>query len=201
MILDARFRASMKQRDYKAEYAKRVAKGLSSGLTRSQARGHPGPGETLKTAAKSLNQYDPQLEAAVKEIRNGKSLSKASKSVGVSAERVRTYLSGQGIAAKIGRRWQVGKDTRKRSIPIYSQGEMRTITVRGYEAARLIGEYFAAVARFLETNDPAYLQPFVGKSVIDASGVRHPFETDMNTLYRLTQADGGDFQRLYRIQM
>lgn len=191
----------MKPRDYKAEYAKRVAKGLSSGLTRSQARGHPRPGEALKSGVKPLAKYDRQLEAAVKEIRNGKSLTKASKSVGVSAERLRTYLTRQGIAAKIGGRWRVGKDTRKRSIPIYSKGEMRTITVRGYEASRFIGEHVAAIGRFLETNDPAFLQPFVGKSVTDADGVKHPFETDPNTLYRLANAGGDDFQRLYRIQV
>lgn len=30
-----------KQRDYKAEYARRIASALKRGLTRSQARGHP----------------------------------------------------------------------------------------------------------------------------------------------------------------
>lgn len=38
-----------RQRDYKAEYAARIAKGQAQGLSRAQAAGHPRLGEPLKT--------------------------------------------------------------------------------------------------------------------------------------------------------
>jgi len=190
-----------KLRNYAQEYARRIANGLSQGLTRNQARGHPSPGEVLKSVKAPVVRYDRQLEEAVKRVRGGKSLNRAAKSVQVSAERVRTYLTSQGIGAKVGNRWTVGKDNRVRELPVYTQGEARTIEVRGYQASKRIGEYMAAVSRFLDTNDPSFLQPFVGKSVRDNRGESHVFETDPNTLYRLATAGGDDFSRIYRIQL
>lgn len=121
--------------------------------------------------------------------------------MGVSAERVRSYLSSQGIGEKVGGRWRVGKDIRIRELLLFTEGEQRAVTVRGYKPARQIGEYMSAVGRFLDTNDAKFLKPFVGKSVTDASRQKHRFETDENTLYRLASGGGDDFSRIYRIQV
>lgn len=86
-------------------------------------------------------------------------------------------------------------------MPIFTDGETRTILVRGYEDSRLIGEYMSAVGRFLETGDTSHLEPYVGKSVTDASGRKHPFETEPNTLYQLTSGGADDFHSIYRIEL
>ena len=36
---------SRRKRDYRAEYARRIARGTAKGISRSQARGHPKPKE------------------------------------------------------------------------------------------------------------------------------------------------------------
>jgi hypothetical protein len=57
----------------------------------------------------------------------------------------------------------------------------------------------SAVRQFLQTNDPKYLTKFKGLSVRDVRGKIHTFETDPNTLYRLSSASGEPFEEIYRI--
>ncbi len=187
----------MKERNYAEEYARRVARGVQRGLSKSQSRGHARPGEAPISAKAKATGYDRQLEAAVKQVRRGKPLSKASASVGVSAERLRSHIHDQGIGKKTGGRWQI-EDTRTRELPLFTDGETRLVTV-SFENSQLIGEYAQAVKQFLETNDPSFLEPFVGKSVTSTDGRKHTFETDPNELYRLALGSGDDFSRYYRI--
>lgn len=84
-----------KKRDYKAEYRRRLERGLQKGLSKSQARGHPRSGETHASSASTLS-YDRKLEAGLKEMRRGKSLKAAAKSVHVAPERLRNYAQGTG---------------------------------------------------------------------------------------------------------
>lgn len=64
---------------------------------------------------------------------------------------------------------------------------------------RRLDLYDAAVARFLQTNDPAFLAPFAGRSVSDVTGRSYPFETDPNKLYRIAQTDSCKFEDVYRV--
>ncbi len=188
----------LKIRDYKAEYARRIARGLSAGLSRSQSRGHPRPGEAYRAIVKPINAYDKQLEDALKQIRKGKSLKEASKSVGVSAERVRTYIVGQGVAEKVKGRWTIGEDLRTREIGFASRGRVVISTVT-YETSQIIGSYCSAVGQFLNTHAIGVLTPFVNKSVSDIHGIKYPFETDPNTLYRLSNSGDLTFEHLYKM--
>lgn len=185
-------------RDYRQEYARRIARGLAQGLTRSQARGHPGPGLSFVS---SPSVETDRLESAVKQMRRGKSMRQSAKSVHVSPERLRSYLTQQGIGQKAGSRWTLGPDNRRFDLLIYSGGEAKPITVRGLERAELVGRYLHAVKQFLGTNDRSYLEPFVGQWVQDTANHKHVFETDPNNLYRLASGTGDDFSRIYRIQL
>jgi hypothetical protein len=49
-----------KQRDYKAEYQRRIQHGLERGYTKSQARGHPSKGEKSITETKKAPALPPQ---------------------------------------------------------------------------------------------------------------------------------------------
>lgn len=188
-----------RQRDYRAEYARRIERGLGRGLSRSQARGHPRPGESTATGRRSVPAYDPQLEEGLKAVRAGSSLGSAARTIGVSAERLRGYLVQTGVAEKQRGRWTVGNDPRTRQMTVYSRGREVTVLLPGYEPAFLAGRYMAAVGAFLDSNDPSSLSPFKGKGVMDVRGKHHPFETRPNVLYRLAQDGGDPFEQIYRI--
>jgi hypothetical protein len=190
---------SRRPRDYRAEYAQRIARGLAQGLTRSQARGHPRVGETHVSRRAAIPEYHPTLERGLRQLRLGRTLGQAARASHVAPERLRAYLPRTGVVEKQGRRWRVLQDDRLRDVPTYSEGRAITITVRGYEASAHNDRYMAAVGRFKHTLDPAYLAPFEGHGVEDTAGVWHPFETDPNTLLWLTASDPDPFEQVYRI--
>ncbi len=184
-----------RSRDFKAEYARRIARGTARGVSRSQARGHPKPSEL---ALRTKITFSRQLEEGLRAIRRGRTLTEAARSVHVAPERLRRYIGESGIAEKRGPRWVIGADTRLRQMLFYSDGEAIVVSVRP-DQADTIGRYMSAVGRFLESNDLAFLDPFVGEAVTDAAGKTHPFETDPNALYRLAETGGSSFEDIYRI--
>jgi hypothetical protein len=186
-------------RDYAAEYERRIARALTKGLTRSQARGHPRAGEapvSSKLPHKPIP--DDRLQQALRVLRQDKSLTAAAKAAHVSPERLRHVARSKGAIKKQGRRWIVEPELPRRML-IYSRRKALPITVGDYASASLVGRYMSAVAYFLGHPDRGLLQPFVGQSVTDISGKQHPFETDPNWLYRLVSAGGESFESVYRI--
>ncbi len=183
-------------RDYRAEYARRIERGLAKGLSRSQARGHPKAKE--KNVRKPLPIGDAALQISLKELRAGKTLTEAARLIHVSPERLRNQAKAQGAIRRKGRRWVV-RDSLPRRMLIYTGGAAIPITVGKMRQASSIGRYMAAVNKFLRTNDPASLKPFIGKSVTDIAGKKHPFETNPNTLYRISASGTESFEQVYRI--
>lgn len=186
-------------RDYHAEYQRRIARGLGRGLSRSQARGHPGSGEAPVSRRTSTPAYDPRLEAGIKLMRAGTPLTRAAPVIGVSRERLRRYVVGTGVVERQRGRWTVIQDNRVRVMPIFSAGRSLYVMIAGYEQAALAGRYMAAVGAFRDSNDPSFLEPFIGEVVTDVRGTRHLFETRPNTLYRLAIGDDEAFEQIYRI--
>lgn len=186
------------QRDYKAEYRRRIANAAKRGLTRSQARGHARSGEK-PLRAKAIKS-DDGLEAALKLLRKIGNQGRAAKEAGVSAERLRRFLRENSLAERRGRRWQI-TDSRSRRMTVISAGEAREITLSDFDQASLNGKHLAAVGAFLRTNDIDLLRPFDSQSVIDAKGKAHPLETDPNALYRLAHAGSEVFHEVYRLNL
>jgi hypothetical protein len=186
-------------RDYKAEYARRIARGQMKGLSRSQARGHPRHHEPYPSSLAKVRPWDPQLEEGLKQIREGRPLSTVAHSIGVAPERLRSYVTRTGVARKERNRWTIGPDNRQREMLIYTRGRELIVILPDYRSALLAGRYMAAVGSFLESNDPAALSEFVGQGVSDAGGHFHPFEMRENVLYRLTETQTESFQDVYKI--
>lgn len=186
-------------RDYKAEYLRRIERGLARGLTRAQARGHPEAGKPMASGRARVVAYNRDLEEGVKLIRGGHSLTASAQSIQTTPERLLNYLTGQGVGTKQGGRWRVSDDHRERDIQLFSNGAQHKIRIAGYDNSRLVGEYMNAVKKFLDTNDPSHLEPFKGVVVTDAKGKRFPLETDPNTLYRLYHISDEPFESVYQI--
>jgi hypothetical protein len=187
-----------RQRDYKAEYQRRIASAAKRGLSRSQARGHARAGEA-SIKAKPVKS-DERLEAALKLLRQTNNQGRAAKEAGVSAERFRRFLRSNALAERQGRNW-VLTDNRNRRMTVITGGEALELTLRDFEQASLNGRHLSAVGGFIRTNDIDLLDPFQGQSVVDAAGQAHPLETDPNELYRLAAAGGEVFHEIYRLSL
>ena len=185
-----------RQRDYKAEYQRRLASATKRGLSRSQARGHARSGEApIKSKpAKS----DKRLEDALKILREHGNQSRAAKESGVSPERLRRFLRDNSLAERTGGKWRV-TDNRPRRMTVYSEGQARLLTLRDYEQSSLNGQHLAAVREFLTSQKRSLLKPFEGRSVIDVKGEAHPLETDPDELYRIAAQGGEPFHDVYRL--
>ena len=92
-----------RKRDFREEYRRRIARGLARGLSRSQARGHPKA--TEQAIEPIITKGDPGLEAAIREMNHGTSLTAAARTRHISAERLRRFLVVQGLAERKGGRW------------------------------------------------------------------------------------------------
>lgn len=185
-----------RQRDYRAEYQRRVAHGLTKGLSRSQARGHPKAKE--KSVRKPRLISDEAFQISLRALQDGKTLAQAAAEIRVSPERLRNQARELGVIRRKGRRWIVRANL-PRQMLIYSNGKAFAITIGTFRNASKVGRYMAAVRRFLRSNDPAQLKPFIGKSVTDKNGASHIFETNPNTLYRLSASGSESFEQVYRI--
>ena len=187
---------SNRKRDYRAEYQRRIKRGLTKGLSLSQARGHPKANEKPIRTPHSIP--DKQLQISLKLLRSGISLTEASRQIRVSPERLRNQAKSLGAIKKDGGRWTL-KQRLPREMLIYSEGQARHIIVSQFREASKLGKYMAAVGHFLTTNEIDYLEPFISKTVKDRKGVKHYLETDPNTLYRLTTTGSQTFEQIYRI--
>jgi hypothetical protein len=185
-----------RQRDYKAEYQRRLASADKRGLSRSQARGHARAGEQ-PVRAKPV-QSDQRLEDALKLLRQNGDRTAAAKSFGVAPERFRRFLrenvqiEGRGRSLKI-------TDNRNRFMTVISHGESQELRLRDYDQASLNGQHLSAVREFIRTNDRELLLPFDDRAVIDAKGKAHPLETDPNELHRIAAQGDEVFHEIYRL--
>ena len=187
-----------KQRDYKAEYRRRLERGLERGLTPSQARGHPRKGEPLATFAERLPASTPEIEAAIRLMREGAGIGQAAREAGVSEKRLRRFLKLRNLASRKGRVWTI-HDPRVRRLPVISQGQVKTIFVQGFKPASEAGRAWQAQGRFTQTNDIGLLAPLTGDGVTDTKGRFHPFETNPNTLHRIAAMEEPVFWEIYAI--
>jgi hypothetical protein len=188
-----------RKRDFKAEYRRRIERALAKGLSKAQARGHrraTEPRVAKSRAEKALE--DAKLQMGLRYLRKDKNFSKAAKEAHISPERLRTYAEERGLIEKHGRRWII-KQNLPRRVLVYGDGREHIIIVGNFKAASLVGKYMSAVGSFVRTADISYLRPFIGKAVKDTDGKSYILETRQNFLYRISHADGSNFQQIYRI--
>jgi hypothetical protein len=182
-----------KPKDFKAEYAARMER--NAHLPLSVRRGHPRPGET--SVSGRLPKLDSHVLAGVAKIKAGATLTGTARSLGISREKLRSAVAAEGDYRRAGRRYRFFPRVRN-DLPLYSKGESIRVLV-DEENARLLGEYMAAVRKFLRTQKLEHLKPFIGGGVTDIKGVFHPFETDPEELYRLDTKGRAVFHQIYQL--
>lgn len=184
-----------RNRNYAAEYQRRLARGLAKGLSMAVARGH---GPVTKPSKKALNSDQRLLEKGINLIKSGSSLTAVAHGLHVEPERLRNYLLTSGIAKKKGKRWWISSDDRARRMLVFSRGRELKVRVTPSTASEL-GSYMNDVRTFLDSNKTNILKIWEGKSFRDVKCKRHPFETHAPTLYRLNSAGRNSFDEIYRI--
>ena len=187
-----------KKRDYKAEYARRIARGKARGLSLSQARGHPKPSEAPLKASARLPINDESVSQALQAMYGGTSLTAAAKAAHVSPDRLKRALVAKKLGVKEGRRWIV-TDARPRRVQIIVGANSKAITVPTFADASRVGVYHNRVRQFILTQDLTHLEEFDGATVTDINGTAWPFETDPNALIRFALKDEPLFHEIYRV--
>jgi hypothetical protein len=183
-----------KTRNFKKEYLRRIAAGLTAGKSRSAARGHPKAADIGSRPASAIDRNAP-VEKALARMRHGESQRAAATAEGVSAEKLRAFLKLNTVSRHEGGSWVIS-DQRPQQFWIASRGQLKPVTVAN-ELGSEIGTYWNAVDKFLNSNIRRYLLGFVGKGVRDVQGRFHPYETDPNTLRRLDSIGELHFIEIY----
>lgn len=194
-------------RNFAAEYARRIRNATARGLTKSQARGHPGPAQNsaliIRTGAKPAK-VDWTLEAAIKEMHAGATLSAAARQARVGRERLAAYAKRNAGAIRKGGTWTFD-DRRARRVIMAETGEhnFSIFRVPGRDPASLAGQHYAEGLAVLENPNlyPAFVEKWAGVSIPDVKGKIRFFETDLNALFRMHNAEEVDWTLIYQIEM
>jgi hypothetical protein len=187
---------SKRIRDFKQEYLARIARGLASGKSRSQARGHARASDLPRREMPFPFEKESALEKALKMMRQGATQKQAARMVGVSAETLRRFQKQNTTSRRKGRRWVI-VDERPVTVLMATRGKLRDVTVP-HDAASDIGRHWVAINRFLESNDPSHLELFVRQGLRDTRGRFWPFETRPNILRKLDSVGELSFVDIYR---
>jgi hypothetical protein len=133
------------------------------------------------------------------DMRNGKSLTSASKEFGLDKEIVKQHIKSAIIKKR--ERWVAKKiDRIERCLVINEKGKSRGIIVTNSKDASLIGEYHNAVKKFLETGDKSLLKKFKRRIIKDSKGKKHKLETNPDKLYEISEArEDEEFFEIYEV--
>lgn len=141
--------------------------------------------------------YDRVIEA-ISKMRSGKvSLTQAAREARVSPRTVTKWGKSALRKGKSGKYVVKKNDTLLRVLSIPTPDGTRSIALRGSKQASLLGEYWNAVHRYLQTGDASKLKEFRGQTLKDASGVDVPLLVDPAALNRLGSAGVLSFESLY----
>ena len=139
-----------------------------------------------------------RITHVIAKMRAGKvSLHQASQEFGVDP---RTVIKRGGSALKKSAkgRYEAKKSDRLlRVLVVPTHDGTREIAVRGSRSASLLGEYWSAAHKYLQTGDASGLKKFRGQKTWDINGKQIPFITDPAELKRLGSAGVFSFESMY----
>ena len=134
-----------------------------------------------KLTPKQISKYEDSLEVLQIMRKQKMTLTKASKTVGISPKTVKRHL-GLVIQKRSNRIIAKQNDNLPRKIRMYQNGKEIWIQVRGNKRAAEIARYHGAVGRMLNQGQADSMKKFENKSIKDTKGNMHKFETDSKKL-------------------
>jgi hypothetical protein len=177
----------------------------------SQLRGHPKAREKTVSQLKEKPVYKrswselTRKELILREksldvlwkVRNGQSLSSASKELHIKPE---TVIKHTNAFIKSKRKWTAkSQDRISRVMSIYENSKQEWIEIRDSRTASKIGKYNSAVNQFLITGNEDVLKQFK-KPFKDVNGKLHYFETNPDKLYEIVESrEELEFYEIYKI--
>jgi hypothetical protein len=131
-------------------------------------------------------------------IRRGENLSPLLEKMGKRIEFVVKNL-GKNLY-KSGGTWKATKsDNIQAKLLIYSTEGQKSIITASSKDRSLISEYMNSVQKAIKYNDPSVLAKFTDVKIVDAEGKVHYFETDLNKLYEILEAqEEPEFLEIYQ---
>jgi len=177
----------------------------------SQLRGHPKARERVVSQLKEKPVYkrswseltrrerilrEKSLDV-LRKVRNGQSLSKASKELHIKPE---TVIKNTNAFIKSKGKWIAkSQDKISRVMGIYENGQQKWIEIKDSRIASRIGKYNSAVNQFLRTGNEDILKQFI-KPFKDSKGNLHFFETDPDKLNEIAEREEEpEFYEIYKI--
>ena len=142
--------------------------------------------------------YDRTIRVLSKMKAEKVSLSQAARDVGVSRDTVIRWAGSALKKGASGRYTAKRRDSLLRMLMIPTADGTREIAVRGSRAASTLGEYWAAVQKFLRTENASDLSRFRDRQINDAGGATIPLITDPKALKDLARAGLMSFESMYR---
>jgi hypothetical protein len=175
---------------------------------RSNGKRHPRTTPKRRTIPRTAEQYFAMSALAQDEWNrvghviskmetDGISLPKASREFGLDPSKV-VRLSGSALRKLANGRYAVkANNSLLRVLVLPTPEGLKEIAVRGSKEASLIGRYWAAVQKYLETGDASALQKIRRNTITDADGKRIRLIKDLTELERLGSAGVLSFESLY----
>lgn len=120
---------------------------------------------------------------ALRLMRDGRSLSSASRSIGLDLRTAKEHLGTYIYKRK--RRWRPRKiDRIERGLTIYEYGQSRPVHIftRDSDSASVVGQYFNDVKKALVSGDESILKKYKKVTIESSDGKRHRLETRLDRL-------------------
>jgi hypothetical protein len=131
-------------------------------------------------------------------MRQGSPLAVAAREIGIDPRTVTRHL-GKVLAKRSDGKYHAKPTDRiSRSMVIYSQGKQTAITVPDSKIASIIGQYFNAVRKYLNTGDNSEVKKFKNIIVVDSDGNKYRLETDAKKIQAIESAkEEPEFFQIY----
>jgi hypothetical protein len=134
---------------------------------------------------------------AMTRMREGASLTRASREVGVTRRTVERLAGSALQRGPSGRYTARASDRLAREVRLPSSGGLQDVTLRDSKQARLVGQYWNAVHAHSATGDSSPLRRFEGKHVVATNGEHVPLLVDTDVLDELGNAGVLSFESIY----